>query len=236
MKDLAKVEAFFKDKLDLEFKDWNLAMIAITHSSAKETNLDCNERLEFLGDSVLGTIVCEYLYDKFPELQEGQLSMIKSVLVSSKTLSKVAKSLGLDKILVTGKGISSSKLPTSLLADAMEALIAAIYLDINMQKAREFIETNIIEKYVGEIVKDRYEKNYKSLLQDYAQRHALPLPEYKVGKEVGPDHKKRFQMYVYLDNMNYGPSWGYSKKEAEQKVAKMALESLEEKSNSKKDT
>jgi ribonuclease-3 len=199
---------------------------ALTHSSAKELGLPCNERLEFLGDAVLGQIACEHLYRAFPEREEGALSVMKSVLVSANILSQVAKKLELDAILITGKGINKHKLPRSLLANVLEALIAAIYLEAGFDAAKEFIIKFVLTPYLDEVARDEVERNYKSLLQDYAQKNNLPLPSYQVTKEVGPDHRKRFQIVVEVNKIAHGPTWGYSKKEAEQKVAMIALKTL----------
>jgi ribonuclease-3 len=205
------------------FRNPALAMQALTHSSAKDKELPCNERLEFLGDAVLGQVVSEFLFMKFPECEEGELSTMKSIIVSAKTLSARATELGLDRIVVLGRGLREKKaLPSSILCNALEAVIAALYLDAGFDRARDFI-LRIISTKLDEIVLDRHEKNYKSLLQDYAQRHLQSIPTYRVMKEVGPDHRKMFQVVVELDGRTHGPSWGANKKEAEQKAAKRAL-------------
>lgn len=206
-----------------EFKNQDIVFEAFTHSSAKEMGLPCNERLEFLGDSILGHIVSEYLFKKFPNHEEGDLSVIKSVLVSSKFLSRAAKKLKFDDLILTGKGISDRKIPSSILANTFEAVIAALYLDSGFEKAREFVMSTLIDDAIKDILENQYERNYKSILQDYAQKHVLALPTYKVTREVGPDHRKRFQVMVEVDGHEYGPTWGYSKKEAEQKAARHAL-------------
>lgn len=211
------------DILRHEFKNQDLIVEALTHSSAKELGLPCNERLEFLGDAILGHIVSEYLFKKFPHHEEGDLSVIKSVLVSSKFLSRAAKKLKFDELILTGKGISDHKLPASILANTFEAVIAALYLDAGFEKAREFVMSNLINDAIKDILQNQYERNYKSILQDYAQKHALALPTYKVTREAGPDHRKRFQVVVEVNGHEYGPTWGYSKKEAEQKAARYAL-------------
>jgi ribonuclease-3 len=151
---------------------------------------------------------------------------MKSIIVSAKTLSEKAHELELDKIVILGRGLSEKRaLPRLILCNAFEALIASLYLDAGMEAARHFILSNLKVK-VDEILKDEHDKNYKSLLQDYAQRHMATIPNYRVVKEVGPDHKKMFQVEVELSGTPYGPAWGVNKKEAEQRAAKLALESL----------
>jgi ribonuclease-3 len=213
----------FAERCGYRFRNSDLLFEAMTHSSAKEQGLPCNERLEFLGDSILGHVVCEYLFHRFPQHQEGELSVTKSVLVSAKYLSRSARDLGLDEFIITGKGISENKLPKSLLANAFEAAIAAIYLDAGLDVARDFIMKFLVQPSVESVVSQESERNYKSLLQDYVQKNALPLPQYRVHKAVGPDHRKRFQVFVGVAQKDFGPTWGYSKKEAEQKAARAAL-------------
>ena len=213
-------------KLGYRFKNVALAVQALTHSSAKDKNLPCNERLEFLGDAILGQIVSEHLYHLFPNYQEGDLSTMKSIIVSAKTLSEKASDLGIERLIILGRGLTEKRsLPKSILCDAFEAVIAALYLDGGFDAAREFVLTNLHIK-VDEILKDEHEKNYKSLLQDYAQRRMATIPTYRVTREVGPDHKKMFQVVVELDGKLHGPSWGSNKKEAEQRAAKRALSDL----------
>lgn len=216
----------FEEKLHYRFKNPGLAVQALTHSSAKDRDFSCNERLEFLGDAILGHVVSEYLYHHFPGYEEGDLSTMKSIIVSAKTLADKAKMLDLEKVIILGRGLAEKKnLPRSILCNAFEAIIAALYLDGGFDVARDFILGNIRFK-VDEILKDEHEKNYKSLLQDYAQRNLAIIPNYRVIKETGPDHKKTFQVEVELDGKQFGPAWGENKKEAEQRVAKLALETL----------
>jgi ribonuclease-3 len=208
------------------FRNAALAVQALTHSSAKERDFPCNERLEFLGDAILGHVVSEYLFHQFPHCEEGELSTMKSIIVSAKTLSEKANELELEKIVILGRGLTEKRaLPRSILCNAFEALIAALYLDAGMDAVRDFILNNLRIK-VDQILKDEHEKNYKSLLQDHAQRNVNAIPVYRVTKETGPDHKKMFQVEVELGGAKYGPAWGGNKKEAEQRAAKLALETL----------
>ncbi len=209
--------------LHYRLRDGRLAVQALTHSSAKDKDFPCNERLEFLGDAILGHVVSEYLYNHFPGYEEGDLSTMKSIIVSAKTLAVQAKELDLERVIILGRGLAEKRsLPRSILCNAFEALIAAVYLDGGMDVARQFILQSLRMK-IDEILKDEHEKNYKSLLQDFAQRQMATIPAYRVTKEVGPDHKKMFQVIVELDSRQYGPAWGSNKKEAEQRAARHAL-------------
>jgi ribonuclease-3 len=213
-------------RLGYRFKDASLALQAMTHSSSKEKERPSNERLEFFGDAVLGLVVSEYLYRTFPAYEEGELSTMKSIIVSAKTLSACAETLGLDHVILLGRGLSDKRnIPRSILGNAFEAVVAALYLDDGFARAKDFIMKNLTPQ-IASIVADKHEKNYKSLLQDYAQRHVAAIPVYRVLKETGPDHKKRFQIVVDLDSKTHGPAWGDNKKEAEQLAARIALQAL----------
>jgi ribonuclease-3 len=213
-------------KLRYTFSKPGLALQALTHSSAKDKDFPCNERLEFLGDAILGHIISEHLFQLFPGYEEGDLSTMKSIIVSASTLAEKAQELELEKIVILGRGLKEKRnLPKSILANAFEAVIAALYLDGGFETTREFVLANLKVK-VDEILKDEHEKNYKSLLQDYAQRAKATIPAYKVMKEEGPDHKKMFQVVVELAGTQFGPAWGANKKEAEQRAARKALQTL----------
>ena len=213
-------------KLRHAFKDPKIALQALTHSSAKDKDYPCNERLEFLGDAILGHIISEHLFHHFPGYEEGDLSTMKSIIVSAATLAEKAEELELERLVILGRGLKEKRgLPKSILANAFEAVIAALYLDGGFEITRTFVLDTLKVK-VDEILKDEHEKNYKSLLQDYAQRSRATIPNYKVMKEEGPDHKKLFHVVVELAGAQYGPAWGANKKEAEQRAAKKALQSL----------
>lgn len=215
-----------EEEIQHRFRNREFLYQALTHSSARNRERDCNERMEFLGDSILGLVISEYLYHHFPESEEGTLSMIKSVVVSAKTLSVKARDLELDGLIVVGRGLSEKRaIPKSLLCNAYEALIAAIYLDGGLAPAKTFILQNL-ESSIVEVVGNRHEKNYKSILQDHAQRTWTTIPVYRVLRELGPDHGKFFQMAVEMNGNRYGPAWGKSKKEAEQRAARTALVTL----------
>jgi ribonuclease-3 len=219
--------AFLESRLGHRIKDRALFAQALTHSSAKNRSTPSNERLEFLGDAVLGYVVSEYLYTNFPARQEGELSAIKSIIVSTKSLADRARQIGLEKVVVLGRGLKDRKgLPPSVLCNVIEAVIAALYLEGGIGLVRPFVERYIIKDKLSEIAEDRHEKNYKSILQDYTQATTCAIPSYRVIRELGPDHRKFFCVTVELDGRLYGPAWGSSKKEAEQMVARVALKAL----------
>lgn len=209
------------------FRRTGLLRKALTHSSVKDEKNPSNERLEFLGDAILGMVISEYLFSMLPENDEGDLTKVKSVVVSSQTLSRLGAELGIDDYLLIGKGIRMKKeMPRSLIANAMEALIAAVYLDRGMEAARHFVLDHL-HPYVEEVLSDSHEgKNYKSLLQQYAQKELGQTPQYRVLSENGPDHSKMFRVSAVLGNREFTPGHGAAKKEAEQDAARIALAAL----------
>ncbi len=210
-----------------EFQDKSLLHAALTHASGAADRLKSNERLEFLGDSILGFIVCELLYQRFPDLLEGDLTQIKSAAVSRATCAKLGAQIGLTDFLQIGKGMDSQKgLPKSLVSNAFESLIAALYLDGGLTVARNFIidhMTNVIEA----IISGKAERNFKSALQQLAQRKFGTPPSYHLLDEAGPDHKKAFKICAQVNRNRYTPAWGNNKKQAEQRAAGNALAELE---------
>lgn len=212
-----------EERIGYKFNDRQLLRAALTHASGAQHRLASNERLEFLGDAILGAIICEVLFHRFPEYQEGELTKIKSVVVSRQTCAKVSESLGMDSFLLLGKGMTQQAgLPPSLLADVFESLVAAVYLDGGHEAVRTFIEAHI----VGEIdvaVGGENAGNYKSLLQHFAQREFGTTPSYQLLDEKGPDHSKCFQMSAVIGRKRYAAAWGRNKKEAEQRAAHNAL-------------
>jgi ribonuclease-3 len=198
------------------------------HGKSADRGLS-NERMEFLGDSVLGLVVNEYLYNRYPDRDEGDLTKIKSLVVSRQVLAKKAEEMGLGKYLLLSAGEveSGGRKRSSIIADAMEAVIGAIYLDRGIEAAREFIRREIL---VGlhEITRSEEHTNYKSLLQELVQGSRKVHPVYRVQSERGPDHDKQFIVDVSISGKMYGRGTGKSKKEAEQSAAKAALENLAE--------
>ncbi|OHB59413.1 MAG: ribonuclease III, partial [Planctomycetes bacterium RBG_13_44_8b] len=188
--------------------------------------LDSNERLEFLGDSILGLVICQALYEKFPDYLEGDLTKIKSKLVSRKTCSFIAGTLELDSVLSVGPGMLKSKaLKGSVAAATLEAIIAAIYLDGGFEAAREFIMRSF-GPMLDQTDANGHHENYKSLLQQYAQQELKHSVSYEILDEKGPDHNKCFESAVIIDHKRYPSAWGVTKKEAQQNAAYNALVEL----------
>ncbi|SFH60221.1 ribonuclease III [Planctomicrobium piriforme] len=209
--------------LKYQFRETPLLLRCLTHASAARTRLESNERLEFLGDAILGAVVCEMLYEMFPESSEGELTRIKSVVVSRTTCARVVQDLGLQEYLILGKGISTHvHVPTSILATAFEALIGGVYLDGGYAMAREFVRWVIAEDVFG-AAESAIGVNYKSLFQQRTQRLFGETPLYRVLDERGPDHSKCFQVAAVVGVKNFSPAWGSSKKIAEQRAAHNAL-------------
>ena len=209
--------------LGYQFTDASLLVKAFTHSSSVDTRLDSNERLEFLGDAVLSVVICQTLFDKFEDYPEGELTKMKSMLVSRGTCARVTRRLGLPRFLVVGKGLVSYKaFPTSLAAGLLEAIIAAIYIDSTFEAARDFILRHF-DSLIEQIDTEEARGNYKSLLQQHAQEQFSMAPLYVLLDEKGPDHNKCFESEVVIDQRHYPSAWGANKKEAEQKAARNAL-------------
>jgi ribonuclease-3 len=195
---------------------------ALSHSSIKNEHRPSNERLEFLGDSVLGLIVSDALYRRFPKSDEGTLTRIKSQAVSRATLQRVATAMGLDRFILVGKGVAKREIPGSLLGNLFEAIVGAIYLDSGLAASRKFILRHL-DVVINEIVEDRAEKNYKSLLQHHCQREFGAVPSYRVLREAGPAHNRAFDVAVVVSGKEYGRARATAKKEAEQGAARAAM-------------
>ncbi len=226
LQDQPEIEARFQeceDRISYQFSDRSLLKAALTHASSAEHRLASNERLEFLGDAILGTIVCERLFQRFPEYLEGELTRIKSIVVSRATCAKLARRLGMQELLILGKGMATHPtVPASLLSDVFEALLGAIYLDGGIEAARRFTLEHVdaeIERAAGSAAGG----NYKSLLQERAQRENGATPIYQLLDEKGPDHSKCFKIAAQIGNTAFPPAWGSNKKEAEQRAALNAL-------------
>ena len=208
------------------FSDPDLLEIALTHSSVRAPDRECNERQEFLGDSVLGLVVTEELYKRLPDQQEGEMTRIKSAVVSRGALYRVSIRLGLPRFVEVAKGVGRrEELPVSVTANLVEAIIGAIYLDAGFFPAREFILRHFgIE--LEDVLHDRVAKNYKSLLQHEAQQLMRATPIYRTIEEDGPDHRRVFMIAAIVRGTEYGRASGINKKEAEQEAARIALEAL----------
>ena len=217
----------FLKKTGIRFGNLNLLNLALSHRSYVNENKagdQNNERLEFLGDSVLGLIITEYLYLHYPELNEGELARIKSFVVSEDTLSKVSKLIDLQNYILIGKGeeVSGGRTKKTILADAFEAFLGGFYLDANnMSKVRNFILKHF-KTEIELVINNKHEKDYKTLLQEYVQKKFKVCPVYVLKNENGPEHDKTFTMEVKLKDKVIGYGDGKSKKEAEKDAAKHA--------------
>jgi ribonuclease-3 len=205
------------------FKDPAKLSAALTHASIAESRFHSNERLEFLGDSILGMVVCRYLFDHYPEYLEGELTKIKSSVVSRKTCAEISERLGLPQCLFLGNGINGRvKLPTSLAAAVFESLIAAMALDAGVDRTAEFILQQMVPD-IERAVASEHQHNFKSQLQQFAQKQQGSTPVYELLDEKGPDHSKCFEVAVVIAGRRFPSAWGPSKKESEQKAAYNAL-------------
>lgn len=219
-------------KIGYRFKDKNILLQALTHSSYAYENQQKvesdNETLEFLGDSVLGLIVADFLYSEYSELSEGELSKLKSTAANTTSLSEFGKRVKLDKNILLGKGEEKSggRKKKTILAGAFEALVAAIYLDGGLKAAKKFLlpQLDFIFKKIN--AESYLVNNYKSALQEYLQKENLPAPVYKTVTSTGPDHKKSFIVEVFLEKNPLAKAKGSSKKNAEQRAAQKALRGI----------
>lgn len=205
------------------FRHPELLRAALTHASGADTRLASNERLEFLGDAVLGLVTCEQLFHRFPDYEEGDLTKIKSVVVSRRTCARISRTLNLGDFLFLGKGMHvHAVVPASLLADVFESLVAAIYIDGGLDAARRFILEHVGPE-IEQVAEGAHGGNFKSLLQQVAQREFSATPQYQLLDEKGPDHSKCFKIAAVIGRHAYPAAWGRNKKEAEQKAAMNAL-------------
>jgi len=215
-------------KLGISFLNKGLLNQAVTHSSfGHERGIPDNERLEFLGDAVLKLVMTEYLYNKFPGLAEGDLTKIRAAVISDESFAVVGRKIGLGSFLLlsSNEDRSGGQKRKSNVANAFEAVVGAVYLDAGLGKARDVI----IEMLRGEVdivSRAGYIRDYKSALQEFAQKTKHELPYYRVIKESGPKHRRVFWMEVKVKGRRYGIGRGANKKEAEQRAAAMALKSL----------
>ncbi len=212
-------------KLDYTFKDKQLIVEALTHKSHKKPYN--NERLEFLGDAVLDLVVGEYLFNKFPNSNEGILSKIRASLVNESGFTKLAKELDLGKYiyLSSAEENNNGREKSSLLSNAFEAVMGAVYLEAGLDKTRD-IAVNLLEKCHPKIDLDTLSKDYKTALQELTQATHGVTPTYEMIGSFGPDHKKEFEIAIILDDQTISTAKGKSKKEAQQKAAQIALEKL----------
>ncbi len=213
-------------RIGYTFRDKGLLRSALAHASGVSNRLESNERLEFLGDAILGAVVCEILYRRFPNFLEGDLTRMKSVIVSRQTCARISEQLGLQEYIIAGKGVTSAPaLPGSLLADVFESLVGAIYLDGGLPAVQAFVE-RFVGPEIDRLSQQDHRGDYKSELQLIAQRDFGLLPVYALLEELGPDHCKWFRVAAQIGGRIFTPAWGRSKKEAEQRAAHNALREL----------
>ena len=217
-----------EENIDYTFKNKNLLINALTHTSyAYEKNVKSNEKLEFLGDSILEFISSKYLYNTYPKLSEGEMTKVRATIVCEESLYQVAKKHNFSDFLYLGKSelVSHKEARPAIMADSVEAVIAAIYFDGGLDKAEKFIVENLKEaaeiasKHVGE-------KDYKTVLQEILQKDGDVKIEYRIIKEEGPDHDKKFTAEVKCNNKFLATGEGRTKKAAEMEAAKKAIEVL----------
>ena len=215
--------------IDYRFQDPSLLLSALTHASGATHRLASNERLEFLGDAVLGLTVCHWLFEAYPQYNEGDLTKIKSAVVSRQSCGKIACKLGLDQCLIVGRGVTRNRsFPRSLVSDVFEAVVAAIFLDGGPDAVRERLKVWLADE-VMQAVENQGSNNYKSSLQQYAQRELSSTPMYRLKRESGPDHRKTFLISAVIGDQEFPSAWGSNKKDAEQRAAANALATLKEK-------
>jgi ribonuclease-3 len=208
------------------FRKPELLRAALTHTSGANTRAASNERLEFLGDSVLGLVTCEQLFARFPDYQEGDLTKVKSVVVSRKTCAKFSQDIGLGDFLFLGKGVSSyGEIPSNMLADVFESLVAAIFLDGGWDVAKEFV-LRFMQPEIDRVAREAVSSNSKSQLQTVVQRQYGGTPRYFLLDEQGPEHDKCFKVAAQVGEHRFPAAWGRTKKEAELKAAVNALAAI----------
>jgi len=220
----------FAKKIEYEYKNILLLKTALTHSSyanemkSKGVKAECNQRLEFLGDSVLSLVTSEYIYLKLKDCKEGELTRIRATVVCEDSLFRFADSIGLGEALFLGNGeiITNGRNRKSILADAFEAVLGSVFLDGGLKAAEKFL-LKFIEKPIEDIVNEGEIKDYKSLLQQIIQQNSGEVLEYALVSETGPAHEKIFEVHAVLNNNIIGEGKGRSKKSAEQNAAKEAL-------------
>jgi ribonuclease-3 len=229
---VARKQIPLEKALEVRFRGRDLLQSALTHRSYafEQGALTTNERLEFLGDAVLGLVVTDLVYRAFPERSEGELAKLRAAMVNMATLAEVARELGLGEALLLGKGEEQSggRDKASFLADGLEAILGAIYLDRGLKAAAPVIE-RLFWPRIAAYVRGEGERDYKTILQELAAQDLGRLPEYRVA-ERGPDHEKEFTATVFVGGREMGHGTGRSKKEAEQRAARVAYDRLSEES------
>ena len=218
----------FEDQVGLEFINLDLLNLAFCHRSyvnESSEDIDNNEKLEFLGDSVLGLITSEYLYEFLKDKAEGDMARIKSFVVSEVSLSNIAKAIRVDNFILIGKGeeYSGGRSKKAILADCMEAIIGAYYLDSGFKPVRDFVLSYLAPE-IDNVLENKHEQDYKTLLQELVQKKFKTCPKYKLIDKIGPDHDKTFLVEVVVHDEVFGPGEGKNKKTAEQHAAHIAYD------------
>jgi len=230
----------FQKQFGYKFKNLELLQRAMTHRSyANENNLPAeshNERLEFLGDAVLELAISELLMSRYPNFTEGELSKLRAAIVNERQLAELAMQYGVGDYLLLGRGEEQTlgREKPSLLSDAYEAILGAMYLDRGYKKSRALIEKHYARLFTARTPESFY-TDYKTELQERVQGLFRTIPQYRLTKERGPDHRKTFEVEILIQNTNYGTGAGHSKKEAEQKAAQQALNRLSDTEKSASD-
>ena len=239
----SNLEEALEERLGYRFQKPALLHRALTHSSAvpelrgetrdesaAKESLEDNERLEFLGDAVLELLASEYLLETFPAWSEGQLSKSRARLVNARSLEKTARRLEIGKFLRLGRGEEKTggRNKPAILADAFEAVVAAVYLDAGLGAARDVLRRALFEQALEERGERIAESDRKSALQEFLQGRGKPPAEYRLAGESGPDHEKLFHVEVWVEGVRLASGEGSTKKEAEQRAARIAMEALEQ--------
>jgi ribonuclease III len=220
----------FERHAGIRFRELEFLNQAFTHRSfANEAGevAENNERLEFLGDSVLGLVVSEYLYETLMDQPEGELARIKSFVVSEASLSEIARALRVDNYILIGRGeeYSGGRSKKAILADCLEAIIGAFYLDSGFQPSQRFVHAMLIPE-INKVLENRHAKDYKTMLQEYVQKRMKTYPKYRVVQKTGPDHDRTYWIEVHVGERSFGAGKGKNKKEAEQEAARIAYEGM----------
>jgi len=227
MRDSAELAAL-QERLQVTFRDETHLLRALRHrSAALELPRESNERMEFLGDSVVGMVICDYLFTQFPQASEGDLAKAKAYLASEPTLAEAGMSLGLDRAveLSFSEESAGGRQRRSILADTFEAIVAAVYLDQGFRAARKLVRSALRDA-MKRVTTEGYQRDFKSLLQEKAQAQNRKTPHYKITDATGADHDKTFHALAMLGTKPLGEGSGKSKKEAEQAAARNALEKM----------
>ena len=227
--------------LGYRFQDSRFLITALSHrsyvnSQKSETKIDSNERLEFLGDSVLNIVVTDFLYHKYPDREEGRMSKMKSLVVSAKVLGLCADQWRLGDFILLSRSEEKSggRKRLSILADAYEAVVGAVYLDGGLEASRKLINSSLMI-IMDDVLDDEELANYKSKLLEYTQSKGMGIPSYDVLEETGPEHQKSFVIGVYVKNQEWGQGRGNTKKSAEQAGARIALANMTDEKEIDKD-